>query len=1037
MCCSIKLSAQNLPNALNFTTFQGVQYAQINNVWHQYIAVEERFEWVDNNIISVKFKPDVSTGKLNAFATQFGLEYANNTKAGWYDYKLNGVSLFPLASALKADSRVAHVVINQKITWHTTVPNDPNLATSPIPLPYGEGWESYTTYLERIKHYDAIDVMQNGAEGWCNHSAIIAILDNEFNYTLPELYTAATGTVAEQTNIYYNAADPWPTKNDPSSTTFPFDDNDINGYEDDNIGWDFAGNAPCGAGTPDLDVKNIDPTISSIGHGTPIAHIIGARQNNGAGMAGIAGGWNDIDGAKMMFIKVADIGQCPWSSVYIKYGLEYARTNGAKIVSMSFGYDQFDQPIEDELYLCNKVQGMFLVASAGNKDSKDIKSTSDMRYPALSEHVFTVGASDPPNPSIPSATDRPWNFNKYINANYGLQLLAPGGGFWIGTYDRLGGKTAMGGTSASAPMVAATAANMLCMNPCLTNFKIAELLRNSATQVHATLTGGNFADYGGFTANYPQTCSHGQSKEYGFGLLNEHGALLAAQAEPYVPFDLYIKDCADDMGIEYTTAKPLAYACSTVTDKSPDIWIRRNDDGLYKQENEGALHNNDNWIYVRVRNRSCTPYIASTDDGVVNLYWSVAASYGSWPANWDGSTPSIGGLLGSITLPNIPAGGSVVLKLSMPKASWPSVLGANTHFCVMARLEKLNNDVDPPFTLVYNLEAPFNNCALLNTMMFGAAPPKKMPPTLSNVFGTTLDNAAGYDIKIGNPRPNSAIFNFTFEELSVGDFSLLNDAEIRIAFDQQAWNAFQNSAAMNSTNVRILSPRVIKILNNKVTFSNVQLPANARYSIFVSINMNTEAEVYRKYEYRVTQRCTEANIDDGAMNFEIVSGERPRFDANAGPDKVAFNSDAIAISATDIGEPARYIWTNEAGQIVHDGREFTSSFSKSELLTVTATSTSDGYKSTDEMQVQYANATINGIYPNPVTDAQSFTASISTTMFGNKSLLITNGQNYYSFNVPSEAGTHAVTCSLPSPGVYTAVLICNGTITDTETLLIQ
>jgi Subtilase family len=1040
---SIHLSAQNLPNASSFVNFQGKQYAQINNIWHQYLVTEEKFEWVDNQVITVKFKPDISPEKRSGMSQQYGLTYVNNTKAGWYDYQVNGASLLPKAISLKADSRVAQVVINQKINWYATTPNDANLTINPITTT-SVIVADYKKYLERIKHFDAIDIMQNGAEGWCNHSAVIAILDNEFNYQLPELYTPAVGTVAEQTNIYYNAGDPWPTKNDPSSVLSPYDD-DLNGKDDDHIGWDFAGDVPCNMGAEDRDVRNVSTAINYDGHGTPIAHIIGARQNNGVGMAGIAGGWGTIDGAKMMFIKVAETGSgdnCDWSTAKVKYGLEYARVNGAKIVSMSFGWKDFDQSVEDELQLCYDVQGMFIVAGCGNACKYCGPKTSyRMRYPARSKYVFSVGASGG-DWSGATYFDMAWERNQYVDAEYGLQLLAPGGENWIGTYDRLGNPLAFGGTSASAPMVASVAANMLCINPCLTNIQVGTILRNSANQVHASppaSTGILSADYGVFTPAdpHPHAATKLQSERYGYGMLDEQAALIGAGAETYVPFDLYIKDCADDLGIEYTTADPAAYACGTVTDKSPDIWIRRNDDGLYKQENEGALHNSDNWIYVRVRNRSCTPYIATTDDGVLNLYWSVAASYGSWPANWDGTTPSIGGLLGSVTLPNIPAGSSVVLKLSMPASSWPSVLTANKHFCVMARLEKINNDVDPPFTLVYNLEAPFNNCALLNTMMFGVTPPKKMPPTVSNVFNTLLDNAAGYEIKIGNPRPHNSNFNYTFEELSGRDYSLLQDADINIVFDQQAWAAFANCTAMNSTDVKIISPRVIKILSSKVVFGNVPLPANARCGIFVSINMHTEADIYRKYEYRITQRCTESNIDDGAMNFEIVSGERPRFDANAGPDRQAFNSEPISISATDIGEPARYVWTNTQGQVIHEGKEFTTSFAKSEELTVTISANSDGYRSVDEMKVQHAGAVITTITPNPISNSQSFSIQINTTMQGPKTLLITNGQNYFTFNVPPESANHTVTCSIAAPGVYTAVLICNGTITDTETLLVQ
>jgi hypothetical protein len=97
------------------------------------------------------------------------------------------------------------------------------------------------------------------------------------------------------------------------------------------------------------------------------------------------------------------------------------------------------------------------------------------------------------------------------------------------------------GTSFSAPMVSASAVNMFCLAPCISNVKIAEILRRSAKKV-----------YSNAGANYDPIT--GQSEKYGYGLLDEKEAYvqtkqwIAQQGNLNYDYDLYVKDCAMDIG---------------------------------------------------------------------------------------------------------------------------------------------------------------------------------------------------------------------------------------------------------------------------------------------------------------------------------------------------------------------------------------------------------------------------------------------------------------------------------------------------------
>ena len=101
-------------------------------------------------------------------------------------------------------------------------------------------------------------------------------------------------------------------------------DDDNNGYVDDIYGYNFVTNSP---------VISWDQYKDS-GHGTHCAGSIAAVNNNGRGVAGIAGGTGKKDGCRIMSCQI-------FSGVYggdVARAIKYAADNGASIISCSFGY---------------------------------------------------------------------------------------------------------------------------------------------------------------------------------------------------------------------------------------------------------------------------------------------------------------------------------------------------------------------------------------------------------------------------------------------------------------------------------------------------------------------------------------------------------------------------------------------------------------------------------------------------------------------------------------------------------------------------
>jgi subtilisin family serine protease len=241
-------------------------------------------------------------------------------------------------------------------------------------------------------------------------SQVIAILDTGGDYTHPDL--EANTWINE---VELNGVDGY--------------DDDGNGYIDDIRGWDFI----------NLDNAPLDDNM----HGTHVAGIAGAVGNNGIGIAGAA--WD----VKLMHIKVfQSTGQ--GNATTIADGVEYASSNGATIINMSFG--SYAESSTLKLALENAYATSILVGAAGN-DAILIGPCliCAPMYPGAYNYV--LGIEDRPRPPFGYTNvdqDGPI-FTRFATLlNY--ELAAPGTGI-MSTVPN-GGYATLTGTSMATPLVA-------------------------------------------------------------------------------------------------------------------------------------------------------------------------------------------------------------------------------------------------------------------------------------------------------------------------------------------------------------------------------------------------------------------------------------------------------------------------------------------------------------------------------------------------------------------------------------------------------
>jgi len=188
---------------------------------------------------------------------------------------------------------------------------------------------------------------------------------------------------------------------------------------------------------------------------------------------------------------------------YFVAGLEWLEANGADVVNVSLGYQDFDPAgpgPEDYQYsdmdgdttpFTRAVDraaslGVLVVVAAGNQGN----SFGHVAAPADADSALTVAAANSDSTRASFSSYGP-TFDGRLKPDVaalgvGVVVAAPGGGY-IGAGQ---------GTSFAAPMASAVACQVLEANPALTPMEVIELLRQTASQATApdTLLGWGIID---------------------------------------------------------------------------------------------------------------------------------------------------------------------------------------------------------------------------------------------------------------------------------------------------------------------------------------------------------------------------------------------------------------------------------------------------------------------------------------------------------------------------------------------------------------
>lgn len=232
----------------------------------------------------------------------------------------------------------------------------------------------------------------------------------------------------------------------------PGKDDDGNGFVDDKHGFNFVG---CFSLTDDYANDRLDGKPASgpvqgndlnwaagSGHGTHVAGIIGATNNNGKGVSSIAGGTGKGDGVRLMTCQIFE-GNNSTSDAQSAAAFIYAADNGACIAQCSYGTSVIIT--EDDTYINgNGKTDRFEKLDGSPLENAALKYFLD---PANSNHeslegnmaIFAAGNHGNPYSSYPGALPYVISVTAfgvdylpggYTNYGPGCKIAAPGGEFW-------------------------------------------------------------------------------------------------------------------------------------------------------------------------------------------------------------------------------------------------------------------------------------------------------------------------------------------------------------------------------------------------------------------------------------------------------------------------------------------------------------------------------------------------------------------------------------------------------------------------------
>ncbi len=509
-------------------------------------------------------------------------------------------------------------------------------------------------------------------------------------------------------------------------------------------------------------------------------------------------------------------------------------------------------------------------------------------------------------------------------------------------------------------------------------------------------------------------------------------------------YDLYMKD--NEFVVEYDRDRGQEPSFHWDVWASDDIWVRRQNDGFTNHVHENPEHYTTgptNYVYVQVRNRGCIP---SSGTNKLKLYWIKSTTGAIWPDNFDGSVIAnnlpMGGLIDSINIPSVKAGGSTILEFEWnPPApdDYPQVGDyLPRDFCLYARIESAVDTMAVAEDTNASLNTKNNNNIVWKNIIVLDDPSLIPPPG----GGTTAGSATGRyygSVYVANPFGDAEDFNLDFNAPE----HLSEYAEIILTLPTDLYGLWSNSGASMTGSFDIIEENSeyykLRIMSDNMVLKNIPMPANTQYPIAIEFDFLSDylPQLAPIYRYTLEQRHASNNLLLGAEHFDIYTGNKEAIDADAGGNQEISVGETTVITAYDVGSTAEYNWYDAEGNLIYTGRSLEVSPEVTEEYKLEVISTIDGVKDYDEVEVEIRENEILSISPNPATNLANVNYKLGDVSSAYLMLQrpYSSIQNQYVLNTNSE--TIQINVSNLPTGSYTMTLVCDGVARHSKTIMIN
>jgi subtilisin family serine protease len=210
------------------------------------------------------------------------------------------------------------------------------------------------------------------------------------------------------------------------------------------------------------------------GHGTAVAAIAAAGRN-GTDIEGLA------FGATVMALRTDSTGSCAtndgctFNTATLAVAIDYAVTNGAKIINLSLGGSPATTQMRAAINRATAA-GIIIIIAGGNDGDAEPDALAQIAADPIARGLVIIAGSHDASGTLSSFSDKAGTF-----ANYYLAAL----GDRVRSFDNKGTDFLYSGTSFSAPAVAAAIALIEAAFPNLTPAQVVSLLYTSATDAGA------------------------------------------------------------------------------------------------------------------------------------------------------------------------------------------------------------------------------------------------------------------------------------------------------------------------------------------------------------------------------------------------------------------------------------------------------------------------------------------------------------------------------------------------------------------------